>query len=249
MSMVRNSNVRLFVKNTLTKSTSIELTPDAAHYVTSVMRLGVGDPLILFNGRDGEWEGSIRRAKRKSCIVDLVRLLRSQTVDPDVWMAVAPIKRTRMEYLIEKVTELGVTRILPVTTRRSVIARINVERLSLRAIEAAEQCGRLSVPDIAELQQLQRFLETLESGSQVVWCDESGESPAIASVLPKLLEAGRKGPWILLIGPEGGFDYIERKLLSDHTKVVGVHLSPHVLRSETAATVVLGIFQALMLNL
>ena len=173
--MVRNSNVRLFVKNTLVRSKSIELTHDAAHYVTNVMRLGVGDPLTLFNGRDGEWEGLIRRAERKSTIVNLMRLMRSQTVEPDVWMAVAPIKRTRMEYLIEKVTELGATRILPVTTRRSVVSRINVERLRLRAIEAAEQCGRLSIPDIAELQQLERFLETLEAGSQVVWGEESGE--------------------------------------------------------------------------
>jgi 16S rRNA (uracil1498-N3)-methyltransferase len=246
--MVRNSNVRLFVKNTLVRSKSIELTHDAAHYVTNVMRLGVGDSLTLFNGRDGEWEGLIQRAERKSTIVNLMRLMRSQTVEPDVWMAVAPIKRTRMEYLIEKVTELGVTRILPVTTRRSVVSRINVERLRLRAIEAAEQCGRLSIPDIAELQQLERFLETLEAGSQVVWCDESGESPAIVSMLPELLEAGRKGPWVLLIGPEGGFNHVERKLLSDHTKVMGIHLSPYVLRSETAATVVLGIFQALILN-
>ncbi len=249
MDMVRNSKLRLFVKNTLAGSTSIELTRDAGHYVSNVMRLSVGDPLILFNGRDGEWEGEIRCAKRNSCIVDLRQLLRSQVVEPDVWIAAALIKRTRMEFLIEKATELGVTRILPVTTRRSVVSRINVDRVTLRAIEAAEQCGRLSVPDIVEPQQLERFLETLEAESRVFWCDESGKSPAIASVLPQIRGEQCKGPWILLIGPEGGFDHTERKLFVNNSKVVGVDLGPYVLRSETAATVVLGIFRALMLNL
>ncbi len=244
--MVRKSSVRLFVNETLAEGASLELTRDAAHYVSNVMRLGVGDPIVLFNGRDGEWQGTIRRATRKGCTVGLLGSLRSQPVELDVWIAAALVKRARMDFLVEKATELGVTRIVPVTTRRTVVSRANVNRLTLRATEAAEQCGRLSVPEVMEVQELELFLASLDAGSQVLWCDESGDSPAVNAVLARLSKTDHSGPWILLTGPEGGFDQSERKLIGGHAKVTGIDLGRHVLRSETADTVALGIFQAWM---
>lgn len=241
--MVKASKVRLFVDSPLSSGTIVELERDAVHYVANVMRLGVGDPLILFNGVDGEWRAEIEKTERRTCIVAIREMLRPQTREADLWIAAAPIKRARMELLVEKATELGVTRIQPVITSRTVVSRTNVDRLVAQAKEAAEQCGRLSIPSVTEPVPLSRFLESAVSPRWILWCDESGESAPVAEVLARVTVSERVGPWTLLVGPEGGFDPTERNLIGKSNSVLGIDLGPRVLRSETAAIVALGILQ------
>jgi len=244
--MVKEAKVRLFVEAPLSGSSTLLLDPDAAHYVTKVMRLGIGDPLVLFNGHDGEWRADIQQLARRECVVAINESLRPQAREPVLWVAAAPIKRARMEVLVEKATELGGTHIQPVITRRTTVPRTNIARLTAQAKEAAEQCGRLSVPSVAEPMGLERFLESTERPCQILWCDESGESPPVSAALGSLTDAAREGPWVLLIGPEGGFDPVERELIGNTSHVLPVDLGPLVLRSETAAIVALGILQSWM---
>ena len=244
--MVKEAKVRLFVEAPLSSGATLDLVRDASHYATNVMRLRVGDPLILFNGRDGEWRAEIQQMARRACSVAVQELLCPQPVERDLWIATAPIKRARMELLVEKATELGVTRIQPVITRRTVVSRTNVQRLTSQAREAAEQCGRLSVPHVAEPVTLGRFLESVGPPQRILWCDESGESPPISDALGGLTVVERDGPWIVLTGPEGGFDPSERELIGEDRHALAVNLGPRVLRSETAVIVTLGILQSWM---
>ena len=244
--MVKDAKVRLFVEAPLSEDSEFVLDRDAAHYVCNVMRLGVGDSLILFNGRDGEWRADVQQSARRECVVVLNESLKPQPQERDVWVAAAPIKRARMEMLVEKATELGVTRIQPVITRRTTTPRTNVVRLTSQAKEAAEQCGRLSVPSVAEPMALGQFLESAERPRHILWCDESGDSPPVSEALGGLSGAAREGAWVLLIGPEGGFDPAERELISEADQVLLIDLGPRTLRSETAAIVALGILQSWM---
>lgn len=242
--MTKDSNVRLYVDGPLASGSSLNLTSDQVHYVANVMRLGTGDSVILFNGTDGEWRAGIERLERRSGAVRLSERLRPQTVEADVWVAMAPIKRVRMELLVEKAAELGATRLQPVVTRRTVVSRVNVGRLSAQAREAAEQCGRLSVPAVADPMGLEDFLASSETPACILWCDESGGSMPIVDVLSGLTAAERGGPMALLIGPEGGFEPSERERLRGMPRVRGVDLGARVLRAETAVIVALGILQA-----
>ena len=244
--MVKEAKVRLFVEAPLMADSPLALDRDAAHYVSNVMRLGVGDSLILFNGRDGEWRADVQQSTRRECVVVLNESLKPQPLELDLWVAAAPIKRARMELLVEKATELGVTHIQPVITRRTTVPRANVVRLTSQAKEAAEQCGRLSVPGVAAPVALDRFLESAERPSRILWCDESGESPPVSEALGGLTGAARNAAWALLIGPEGGFDPVERDLISKTGHVLRVDLGPRILRSETAVIVALGILQSWM---
>ncbi len=241
---MKAAKVRLFVAASLSGGVTLRLDPAATHYAAAVRRLGVGDSLALFNGRDGEWRATITEIAREGCAVAVADMSRPQTSETDVWIAAAPIKRARMTALVEKATELGVSRVQPVVTRRTVVSRINAGRLLSNARRAAEQCGRLSAPGVGEPQTLERFLGSLDPSRGLLWCDESGDSPPIARALDGLNKSGLRRPWAVLIGPEGGFDRNERTLVSGHGGVLGVDLGPRLLRSETAATVALGILQS-----
>ena len=238
------AKVRLFVETSLSGGAMLDLDPAAAHRVATVMRLGVGDSLVLFNGRDGEWRATIAGIGRRSCAIVARDMLRPQAAETDVWIAAAPIKRARMTALVEKAAELGVTRVQPVVTRRTVVSRVNVGRLLSTAREAAEQCGRLSVPAVGAPATLERFLGSLDPSRGLLWCDESGGSPPVVAALDGLREPDLRRSWAVLIGPEGGFDRAERTLIAGHGRVLGVDLGPWLLRSETAATVALGILQS-----
>ena len=241
---MKAAKVRLFVEASLSGGAMLDLDPAAAHRVAAVMRLGVGDSLIVFNGRDGEWRAAIAGVGRRSCAVVARDMLRPQADEADVWIAAAPIKRARMAALVEKATELGVTRVQPVVTRRTVVSRVNAGRLLAAAREAAEQCGRLSVPAVGAPVTLERFLGSLDLARGLLWCDESGGSPPVAAALDGLRAPDPRRPWAVLVGPEGGFDGAERTLIAGHGRVLGVDLGPRLLRSETAATVALGMLQS-----
>ncbi|MGI9416839.1 MAG: 16S rRNA (uracil(1498)-N(3))-methyltransferase [Geminicoccaceae bacterium] len=222
---------RLHLNTTLAAENMIELDRARSHYLFDVMRMKVGDKVRLFNGRNGEWLAGIVEAGRKSCQLEATEQLRPQEEEPGPTLLFAPIKKARMEMLVEKATELGVSKLMPVKTRRSIVDRVNVERLRAIAVEAAEQCERLTVPDIRELQTLEQALEDRPASAPLYVADETGAG----NPLQQALAPDR--PATFLIGPEGGFDPAELERLDALPAVVKVDLGPRILRAETAGMV------------
>lgn len=226
---------RLWQQAGLAADTLIELDRAQAHYLLDVMRKKVGDRVRLFNGQDGEWLASIDDAGRKRCRLQVTERLRPPEEEPGPTLLFAPIKKARMEMLIEKATELGVSRLMPVRTRRTIIDKVNTERLRTIAIEAAEQCERLTLPEIFELQPLGTVLQDWSDDHPLYVADESGNGHPVL----KALKSDR--PAAFLIGPEGGFDPSELDLLGEVPAVIRVDLGPRILRAETAGLAVLAL--------
>lgn len=240
--MAYEPRTRLYVKDDLASEARIELTLGQAHYLSAVLRLRPGAPVALFNGRDGEWQARIESCRRKGGAALVEHRLRAQESEPDVWLAFAPIKRARIDFLIEKATELGASVLQPVLTQRTVIERLNLERLRAHALEAAEQTERLSLPELREPVTLEHLLATWPSERNLLFCDETGTSASIAQSLAK----AEPGPWAILTGPEGGFAETELDALKKLPFVSAVGLGPRVLRADTAALSALAVFQALL---
>jgi len=207
-----------------------------------VLRLGSGDAIAAFNERDGEWLCELAEIGQRGARALVRRQLRAPEPGPDLWLLFAPIKRVRLDWLVEKATELGVASFLPVWTRRTQPERLNRERLRALAIAAAEQSERLSVPDIAAPEPLDRVLAAWPAGRRLVLCDETGAGMPIAEAL---LGFPPQAPAALLIGPEGGFADTELDALGKLPIVTRVGLGPRVLRAETAAVAALAVFQAI----
>lgn len=227
---------RLFVDQALSEGAAIPLDGKPAHYLQAVLRLGEGDELLLFDGHSGEWLARIAGAAKKRLLLETVERTRPPETLPDVTLAFAPIKRAPLEWLVEKATELGVARLLPVVTRRTVAPRPNLERLALIAIEAAEQCGRTRLPVLEEPTDLAALLA---SGNRtLLFADETGGAPlaATAAALPPR-------PVTLLVGPEGGFMPEERAAILA-AGATAVSLGPRILRAETAALAALAVHMA-----
>ncbi len=238
--MTMRPATRLFVPGGLAASATIILAPAQAHYLRSVLRLAPGSPVALFNGRDGEWLGRIESLDRGRCMVSVEECRRAQTGAGDLWLVFAPVKRAPIDFLVLKATELGVSALLPVATRRTVVDRVNTERLLANAIEAAEQCERLTVPAVHDLQPLDRLLARWPLPRRLLLCDETGTASPIATALA----TAEPGPWAVLVGPEGGFAEPEIDAMRKLPFVVPVGLGPRVLRSDTAALAALAVFQA-----
>ena len=226
---------RLFVRAALAEGGSVELDAGQANYLGNVMRLDVGAEVLLFDGTSGEWLGRVAEAGRKRMTLSVERQTRAPERIPDVWLAFAPVKRTQTDWLIEKATELGVARLVPVITRRTIVDRVKLERLEAIAVEAAEQCGRTVLPEIAEPQPLATFLDANQR--TLYFADEQGGAP--------LHEAIRSGPATILTGPEGGFTEEERAAIRANADVVPVSLGPRILRAETAALAALASWMVL----
>jgi 16S rRNA (uracil1498-N3)-methyltransferase len=229
--------VRLHVDQPLSQGQAVPLTPDQANYLFNVMRLVVGDPVQVFNGKDGEWRADVMQTGKRGalgCVAQTAPL----RLPPDVWLLFAPIKKTRTDFIVEKATEMGVARILPVQTRFTNADRIRQDRLQAHAVEAAEQCGSTFVPPVDELQHLDRLLAGWPSDRRIMWCDEhlAGAATGLAS--------HPRGPWAVLIGPEGGFAEGEQARLRMMPQAVPVSLGPRILRADTAAVVALTLWQA-----
>jgi 16S rRNA (uracil1498-N3)-methyltransferase len=193
--------------------------------------------LLLFDGSSGEWLAHIAEAGKKRMTLAVERRTREPEVIPDVWLAFAPVKRAETDWLVEKATELGAARLLPVMTQRTVAERVRLERLEAIAIEAAEQCGRTRLPEIAEPRPLKRLLDDLDPGRALYFADEGGGEPAAGAFKP--------GPALILIGPEGGFTDEERSAVRAAANAVPVSLGPRILRAETAALAALAAYMAL----
>lgn len=233
--------LRLFVEEPLTEGA--ELTPSEAqdHYLRHVMRAKEGDALRLFNGRDGEWRARIEAMPRRSMSLRVQDRLRPQREEPDLWLLCAPIKRTGIDFIVEKAAELGAARIKPVFTARTIITRVNHARLIAHAIEAAEQSERLTIPLVDPAEPLAAALQHWDPARRLIFCDEGGGVPEIGAAL----QGAAPQPAAILAGPEGGFTPAERELLRSKKYVLSVSLGPRILRADTAALAALAVWQSL----
>lgn len=237
--MASAPKIRLYLEDGLASGATIVPRDEQTHYLRKVMRLGAGDEIAVFNGRDGEWRATLTLDGSRRCSLVAQERLRAQQKVPDVWLCFAPVKRPHIDLIATKATELGAARLVPVMTRYTMVDRVNARRLRANAIEAAEQCGRLDVPALDEPMGLDSFLAEL-GGRFLFWADESGGGqpliPARDATLP--------GPAALLVGPEGGFSDDERTRLRDFEGALAVSLGPRILRAETAAIAMLALWQA-----
>jgi 16S rRNA (uracil1498-N3)-methyltransferase len=234
---------RLYVPDDLGLSLSIDLSAGQAHYLRNVLRLPAGAEIAVFNGRDGEWLGQIDGIGKGRCSVALGGRSRPQAAEPDLWLVFAPVKRARIDYLVEKATELGVAQLYPVRTQRTIVERVNVERLRANAVEAAEQTERLVVPCVHPLGSLPALIARWPSGRRLIVCDERGRAPPIVQAVGALRDTLAAGAAVLT-GPEGGFTETELDGLANLPFVSPVSLGPRVLRADTAALAALAVFQA-----
>jgi 16S rRNA (uracil1498-N3)-methyltransferase len=236
----RPPSVRLFVEMPLAAGAVVECTSAQANYLGNVMRLGVGDRLLVFNGRDGEWLARLAMAKKGRCVLAAEAQTRAQGGGPDIHYLFAPLKKARLDYMVQKATEMGAALLQPVITRRTIAERVNSERMRANAIEAAEQCGILRLPEVREPEKLGAVLKDWPQERLLVFADEAAP---IASPL-EALATMPKGPAALLIGPEGGFDPAEREALRALPFVRAISLGPRVMRADTAAVAALALINA-----
>jgi len=228
---------RLFVGGPLGPGISVELDAGKANYLGNVMRLKVGDEALLFDGASGEWLARVAAAGKKRMTLSIERRTANQEAVPDCWLAFAPVKRSQTDWMIEKATELGIARLLPVVTRRTIVERVKLERLEAIAIEAAEQCNRTTVPEIAEPQSLETFLKGRSPSRTLYFADEAGGDSVV--------DAFKSGPAVLLTGPEGGFTDKERETIRAAPNTIALNLGPRILRAETAALAAITTYMAL----
>ena len=240
------TNVRLFVDQPLRQGREIAVGGGQANYLTRVMRLQSGDAVRLFNGRDGEWLARISAIGRGWCELLVSALLRAQHTEPGPALAFAPLKKEPMHVLVEKATELGAERLLPVVTRNTAAERVNLDRMRAHAVEAAEQCGRLTIPEIPEPTGLDALLDHWPERCPLLFMDERGSGQPIADAIAMCAgwSPGLPSPPGILVGPEGGFAVEEADALSALGFVVPVSLGPRILRAETAALAALACWQA-----
>jgi 16S rRNA (uracil1498-N3)-methyltransferase len=232
--------IRLHVPADLAPGAGVAPRHDQAHYLTSVMRQKVGDGVLLFNGRDGEWRARLSEISRRGCLLVVEEQLRPQEKGPDLELVIALVKKVRLETICEKAAELGAARVRLTVTRRTNDDRVRIDRLRAIAEEAAEQTGRLDVPPIEEAVKLSALLSDWPAERRLMFCDEAGDARPAAEALAG--QAG--GPWAVLIGPEGGFAPEERERIRSLPGVVPVSLGPRILRADTAAIAALTLWQA-----
>ena len=242
-----NSGARLHVAADLAAGALVELDAAPTHYLRNVLRLSPGDAIALFNGRDGEWQAVIDALGKRGAALRCVAATRDQVAEPDLWLLFAPIKRLRIDFLVEKATELGVALLQPVFTRHTAATRLNLDRLRAHAVEAAEQTERLSIPVLREPQGLAQCLADWPAGRRLLLCAEAGAARPIADALIDVAALpGPRPPWAVLIGPEGGFAAAELDDLGKLPFVTPVGLGPRILRADTAAIAALACWQAIL---
>ena len=244
--------IRLHVPQPLAADATVLPTLDQSRYLTQVMRLKIGDSLLVFNGVDGEWRCVIAEVLKKGVVLRAEEQVRPQATGPDVELLISVVKKSALEFAVEKATELGVRRIRLVVTHRTQVQHVRMDRLDAIAIEAAEQTGRVDVPMIDEPVKLGELLDGWEAGRRLMFCDETGGAPAMTalreaspSTASRSPSPGGGGmPWAVLIGPEGGFSPEERERLRALPFATAVSLGPRILRADTAAIAALTLWQA-----
>ncbi|MGR3792724.1 16S rRNA (uracil(1498)-N(3))-methyltransferase [Vannielia sp. SX4] len=231
------AKVRLYVDHPLGTGQTVGLSREQAHYLFAVMRLEVGDGVLLFNGEAGEWLAEVIVANKRNPVLECRAQSGPQVSPPDLWLLFAPIKKARTDFIVEKAAEMGARRIVPVLTEFTNAERVKVDRLQAHAVEAAEQCGGTFVPKVAEPVKLVNFLDAWPQERSLMFCNEAlvGEDRKLGGTL---------GPWAVLIGPEGGFSDAERERLSELPQAHAVSLGPRILRADTAAVAALTVWQS-----
>lgn len=233
---------RLFVTADLATDAAVPCTREQVTYLVSVLRLADGDSVLVFNGRDGEWRARLETSGKRNANLRAVERTRPQSSGPDLHYLFAPLKRSRLDYMVQKATELGAARLQPTITHRTIAERVNLDRMRANVVEAAEQCGILRVPEVAEPLPLARLLETWDERRRIVFCDE--EAP-IADPIAALTQVP-PGPLAVLIGPEGGFDEAERAMLVTKANVIRISIGPRIMRADTAAVAALALVNAVL---
>jgi 16S rRNA (uracil1498-N3)-methyltransferase len=230
------AKIRLFVDHPLGAAQTVPANRDQSNYLFAVMRLSVGDEVLLFNGVDGEWRAEITVGNKRNSVLTCHAQTKPLQLPPDLWLMFAPIKKTRTDFIVEKATEMGAARIIPVLTTYTNSDRMKQERLQAHALEAAEQCGGTFVPEVTDVQKLSTVLDTWPQDRQLMFCDETlvGETGQLPDI---------KGPWAIVIGPEGGFSDEERTRLRNMKNAHSVALGPRILRADTAAVAALTLWQ------
>jgi 16S rRNA (uracil1498-N3)-methyltransferase len=233
---------RLYVEPPLGEGAVVALDHAQAHYLTKVLRLRAESRILVFNGRDGEWEASLDLQKR-GAVLRIGSRTRAQTAAPDLHYLFAPLKAARLDYMVQKAVEMGASLLQPVLTRHGQVARVNLARMRANAIEAAEQCGILNLPEIGEPTPLLHLLAARRSGRYLVFCDEDA---VLADPVAALKAVPPRSPLAVLVGPEGGFAEDERTALLKLPNVVRLALGPRILRADTAAVAALALMQAVV---
>ena len=231
------STPRLFVEPALTQGEQRRIDGQQGHYLASVMRLKVGDPVKLFDDATGEWLGVASEVRKRDVVLEIREKLRDREAVPDLWLCAAPIKKGRIDWVVEKACELGVARVAPVLTRRAVVDKLNLDRLRAHMVEAAEQCGRTALPELVEPVKLAAMLRDWPAGRTLFFADETGGVPALEAM------KAHPGPAAILVGPEGGFDAEEREAIRAVPGAVGISLGPRILRAETAAAAAVSLWR------
>lgn len=242
MSRLDFTTHRLCVDAPLAEGATVAPAREQAHYLVNVLRLREGAGLLVFNGRDGEWRARLQSAGKRDVILRIEAQTRPQDHLPDLDYLFAPLKQARLDYMAQKAVEMGARRLRPVLTRRTQASRINLQRLRANAIEAAEQCGVLSLAEVLDAEKLDRALDAWPADRLLIFCDEAAKIADPVAVLRET--AARFDKFAVLIGPEGGFDPSERERLLGLKNVARISLGPRVMRADTAAVASLAIFQA-----
>jgi 16S rRNA (uracil1498-N3)-methyltransferase len=235
---------RLYVDHPLGPGAGLGLDAGQANYLRNVLRLKTGAPVLVFNGQQGEWRASLADSGRRSLSLVVEECVRAQTAALDLHYLFAPLKHARLDYMVQKAVEMGAARLVPVLTRHAQIARINLDRMRANAIEAAEQCGILTLPGIAAPIAFERLLAERDPARLLVFCDEDAEVKDPVAALAAV--RGEGGGIAVLVGPEGGFAEDERAALLKLPNVVRLALGPRILRADTAAIAVLTLVGAVL---
>lgn len=233
---------RLFVLVPLQAGVVIACDKEQSNYLANVLRLEAGAEVLLFNGEHGEWRATLTEASKRHCALTVTANVRPQDTGPDLHYIFAPLKRTRLDYMVQKAAELGVSALRPVISRRTIAERVNLERMRANAIEAAEQCGILHVPGVMETERFERMLDAWDGSRRLIFCDEGAEVASPIAVLSKV----KPGPLAVMIGPEGGFDDSERQLLLSKPFTTAISLGPRIMRADTAAVAALALVNAVL---
>jgi 16S rRNA (uracil1498-N3)-methyltransferase len=234
---------RLYVDAPLTGGASLALDPGQANYLGNVLRLQGGDAVLVFNGRDGEWRGRLTAAGKRKLSLEIMDCTRPQPAAPDLHYLFAPLKHARLDYMVQKAVEMGASCLQPVLTRHTQVARVNLERMRANAIEAAEQCGILTLPQIAPPLGFAAMLAARDPQRLLVFCDEEAD---VKDPVAALAAAGRGCPLAVLVGPEGGFADEERAALLAEPNTARLALGPRILRADTAAVAALALVGAVL---
>jgi 16S rRNA (uracil1498-N3)-methyltransferase len=238
---------RLFVEATLVPGARVPLDRAQMNYLFNVLRRKAGDAVLIFNGRDGEWRALLEPAGRKDFVLAVAERTRAQPTPGDLHYLFAPLKHARLDYMVQKAVEMGASRLRPVLTRHGQVERVNLDRMRANAIEAAEQCGILTLPEIAEPAAFAAVIESLEPARLIVFCDEDADVKDPVAALAAARTNGEGAPPLaVLIGPEGGFSDDERAALTRLPRVVRLSLGPRILRADTAAVAALALVGAVL---